>query len=182
MRKTLEETTWEARVRYDVHTDRTSMICLEALCEAVVRMNMVWINEMAWETKTYPPCCLEDAGVQYVYPTACPGMDLPCQTIRGAAEMLETQRGTCIDIACYMAAQLRLRGKMALVYLENMKDSFGRPMKGEYHVILKTSRGRVDYTQELIDGYMTSCNIECGNRPFRPLNPEKFNPASRLPR
>jgi hypothetical protein len=182
MRTPLQETLWEFRVRYDVYTDDCARKALAALCEATVRINMGWINALLWDVGEYAPCCLENEGVEYMLPQACPGVDLPCQTIRGAEEILISGYGTCIDIACYMAAQLRLRRKHALVFLENMKDGQGRPIAGEYHVILRTARGRVDYTEDLIQGRMASCNIECGGTKFRAIDPALFEAAKILSR
>lgn len=182
MQDELEEVEWEFRLQFDVYTDDEARRSLEALCEATVRINMIWINGWVWDNKEYPPCCLEDAGVQYMLPEACHGVDGPCQTIRGAAEMLDSGWGTCIDIACYMSAQLRLRGKPAYVYLENMKTPSGRPIAGEYHVILRSRRGRIDYTQDLIDGRTSSCDSECGGKTFRAVAPSVFDPTKLFPR
>lgn len=181
MRVELKETTWEFRAIFDAHTDDEAQFCLEAWCEATVRSNMVWINAVVHRTGHYPPCCLESAGVTYLLPQACPGVDAPCQTIRGAQEILDSGEGTCIDIASYMAAQLRLRGQGAIVFLRNMMID-GRPMPAEYHVLLRTDNGVVDYTEDLIAGRTQPCALDCGSITFDPVDPSTFDPARVLAR
>ena len=181
MHEQLDETTWEVRVVFDTTTDDTAIRCLEAFSEATCRANMVWINAVAFETGVFAPCCLEDVGVEYVLPEACPGVEGPCQSIRGAAEILESRRATCIDIASYMAAQLRLRGVRARVLILNTEHQ-GEPLAGQYHVVLSTPTNVVDYTQDLLDGNTGPCSVDCGSRDFKPSHPSSFDPAKILAR
>lgn len=181
METPLDETTWQVRCIFDTPTDDTTIRCLEGFSEAAIRANMVWINAVVFEVGEFPPCCLSDAGVQYILPEGCPGVDGPCQSIRGAAEILDSRRGTCIDIAAYMGAQLRLRGVSARVVIRNM-DSQNGPVPGQYHVLLETQKGRVDYTQDLLDGNNQPCSVDCGSRAFKAVHPSAFDPAKILPR
>ena len=169
------------RCVFDVTTDDTAIRCIEAFTEATIRANMVWINAVAWDSGEFPPCCLGDVGVEYVLPEACPGATGPCQTIRGAAELLDSKRATCIDIAAYMAAQLRLRGVRAHVLIRNMEDQ-GDPVAGQYHVVLNTPMNVVDYTKDLLDGNTGPCSVDCGSRDFKPEHPSTFCPAKKLAR
>jgi len=143
---------WEFRVIFDAENDATVMECLTALCEGVIRANMVWLRYHG------APCCLAAAGVKYVLPDGC-GARHPCQTVRGAAEMFRQGVGTCIDVACYVAAQLRLKDHKAKAVFTNMKDRGGRPIPGQYHALVETDHGIYDYTQDLIEG---RCSIDCG--------------------
>jgi hypothetical protein len=170
----LQQTTWEFRVVFDTETDEMTMAILEGLCEGVVRANMAWFNALGQNA----PGCLSAAGVEYVLPSACAGRKIPCQTVRGAAELLEEGKATCIDIACYMAGYLRLRGTPARVVFENMRRG-GRLVPGKYHVLVETPSGVVDYTQDLIDGDTGRCRI-AGSQGFSPQDPSTFDPSSIL--
>lgn len=149
---------WEFRTRFEGYEDAMVMDCLTGLCEGVIRTNMIWME--ATDEGQRAPCCLGQAGVTYVLPKGC-GMEHPCQTVIGAREMLATGKGTCIDIACYVAAQLRLRGTPASVVFENMRDSQGLPIEGQYHALVETPLGIYDYTQDLIDGFEGQCSTDC---------------------
>lgn len=150
---------WEFRTRFEGYEDGMVMDCLSALCEGIIRTNMIWIEST--EDGRLAPCCLGQAGVEYVLPKGC-GMKHPCQTVLGAREMLTSGKGTCIDIACYVAAQLRLRGTPASVVFENMRNAAGEPIEGQYHALVETPLGVYDYTQDLIEGYEGQCSADCG--------------------
>lgn len=149
---------WEFRVLFDGYDDEMVMDCLTGLCEGVIRTNMIWFTAVAQAA----PCCLSAAGVSYVPPMGC-GSPHPCQTVLGAREILERKTATCIDIACYVAAQLRLRGIPASVVFDNMLDNSNRPIVGMYHALVETPEGVLDYTQDLINGDMAQCSADCRN-------------------
>ncbi len=152
---------WEFRVLFDGYSDEMVMDCLTGLCEGVIRANMIWFTAAGAEA----PCCLSSAGVKYVPPMGC-GSPHPCQTVLGAPEILERKTATCIDIACYIGALLRLRGIPATVVFTNMVDGQGHPIVGMYHALVETPEGVIDYTQDLIDGKNQQCSADC-QRPFR---------------
>lgn len=154
--------TWEARFVFDAYDDEMAMACLTALCEGFIRVNMIWFSE----ARENAPCCLSHENVQYVLPYGC-SPDIPCQSIRSAPEILETGVATCIDICCYVAAQLRLRGrKGAGVSFINMLDANGYPIIGMYHALVRVGGKDIDYTQDLIDGKTARCTADC-KRPLR---------------
>lgn len=169
------EPRWEFRVIFDAYTDDMAMAALTGLSEGAVRANMVWFNVVGGEA----PCCLSSAGVRYIRPKGC-GLEHPCQTVIGAAEILEVKEATCIDICCYIAAQLRLRGFPARVVFTNMLDSNGKKMAGMYHALVETSDGIIDYTQDLIDGNNERCSMDCQTN-FQSVPPAQFDPAAVLP-
>lgn len=147
---------WEFRVLFDGYSDEMVMDCLTGLCEGVVRANMIWFAIAGQEA----PCCLAAAGVTYIPPIGC-GSPHPCQTVLGAPEILERKKATCIDIACYVAALLRLRGIPATVVFDNMLDGNNYPIVGMYHALVETPEGVLDYTQDLIDGNNQQCSADC---------------------
>ena len=151
---------WEFRFLFDGYTDEMVMECLTAMCEGVIRTNMIWFRTAGQDS----PCCLSDAGVKYVLPIGC-SQPHPCQMVRSAPIILERKKATCIDIACYVAALLRLRGMSADVVFTNMLDGHGDPIKGQYHALVGTRGGVFDYTQDLIDGDTGLCSSDC-QRPF----------------
>ena len=149
--------TWEWRIVFDTYTDEMTRQTLEALCEGATLANMVWMR-----ANPGYPCCLAEAGIQYVYPTGCTsGGAGPCQTVRGAAEILRSGVATCIDIASYYAASLRLRGTAARVIVQNMVDAGGNPIPGQYHILVRTRGGVRDYTEDLIAGFHPRCATDC---------------------
>lgn len=147
---------WEFRVLFDGYNDEMVMDCLTGLCEGVIRANMIWFTVAGQEA----PCCLSAAGVSYIPPMGC-GSPHPCQTVLGAPEILERKKATCIDIACYVAALLRLRGVPATVVFDNMLDGNNQPIVGMYHALVETPQGVLDYTQDLIDGDNQQCSADC---------------------
>lgn len=147
---------WEFRVLFDGYTDEMVMDCLTGLCEGVIRANMIWFTMFANDA----PCCLSAAAVRYIPPMGC-GSEHPCQTVLGAAEILERKTATCIDIACYVAALLRLRGIPATVVFDNMLDAHNQPILGMYHALVETPQGVIDYTQDLINGDNQQCSADC---------------------
>ena len=155
---------WEFRFLFDGYDDDMVKHCLTGLCEGAIRANLVWFAE-AEEHGEGAPCCLSNAGVTYVLPKGCGTAPHPCQTVRGAQEILERKTATCIDIACYVAAQLRMRGGPASVVFENMRDKHNRTIPGQYHALVQTPQGILDYTQDLIDGNDRRCSMDC-IRPF----------------
>lgn len=149
--------TWETRIVFDTYDDEMTKKTLESLCEGFTLANMVWM-------RAHPdhPCCLAKAGIRYVDPQGCAtGGAGPCQTVRGAAEILRTGIATCIDIASYYAAVLRLRGITARVIARNMVDANGRPIPGQYHILVRTRSGVRDYTEDLIAGHHHRCESDC---------------------
>lgn len=148
---------WEFRVLFDGYDDEMVMDCLTGLCEGVIRINMIWFTS---EIGADAPCCLATAGVTYIPPIGC-GSPHPCQTVLGAPEILERKKATCIDIACYVAAQLRLRGISATVVFDNMLNAQGGKIVGMYHALVETPEGVLDYTQDLINGDRGMCSADC---------------------
>lgn len=171
----LKQKVWEFRVRFETTTDDDAMLHLSQMCEGVVRSNMLWMNNEA----PGAPCCLGTAGVRYVLPSGCKGRNIPCQTVRGAAEILDSREATCIDISCYMAAVLRLRDQRARVYFQNMVRK-GRSIPGQYHVLVETNEGILDFTQALIAGDVASCSVSCSPG-FQQTDPAYFDPSEVLP-
>lgn len=171
----LSQREWEFRVVFETTTDDDAMLHLSQMCEGVVRSNMLWMNNEA----PGAPCCLGTAGVRYMLPIGCRDRSTPCQTVRGAAEILRVRRATCIDIACYMAAILRLRRQPARVYFENMVVR-GELAPGKYHVLVATGGGIVDFTQDLIEGAIAPCSAPCSQE-FQQTDPILFDPAEILP-
>ncbi len=169
------EQQWEFRVAFDAYTDDMAREALTGLTEGVVRANMVWLN-----AHPEAPCCLADEGIVYVRPKGC-GTSRPCQTVLGAAEIFRRGEATCIDIAAYMAAILRLRGIGAEVVFDNMLDGSGKPIAGMYHVLVRTEQGVIDYTQDLIDGEMAACSVDCERSPMSPQPFSTFDPSRYLP-
>jgi len=171
------EPRWEFRVIFDAYTDDMARLCLEGLSEGVVRANMIWLNAAGNEA----PCCLATAGVKYISPIGC-GSAHPCQTILGAAEIFERGTATCIDIACYMAAVLRMRGEAARVVFTNMVNEQGQDIPGMYHAIVETRDGVRDYTEDLIEGDAAQCSVDC-SQPAAPqqqldrFDPRQYQPA-----
>lgn len=147
---------WEFRVLFDGYSDEMVMDCLTGLCEGVIRCNMIWFTIAGSES----PCCLAQAGVTYIPPVGC-GSPHPCQTVLGAPEILERKKATCIDIACYVAALLRLRGIPATTVFQNMLDQNNQPIVGQYHALVETPDGVIDYTQDLINGDTGACSSDC---------------------
>ena len=147
---------WEFRVLFDGYDDEMVMDCLTGLCEGVIRANMIWFTKAGADS----PCCLSNAGVTYIPPVGC-GSPHPCQTVLCAPEIIERKKATCIDIACYVGALLRLRGVPATVVFTNMLDSQNLPIEGQYHALVETPDGVLDYTQDLIDGNTGACSADC---------------------
>ncbi len=167
---------WEFRVAFDAYTDEMAKAALEGLSEGVVRANMVWLNVIGEEA----PCCLGQAGIRYVQPKGC-GLEFPCQTVLGAAEIFAQQEATCIDIACYVAALLRLRGVAARVVFINMINQQNEPIIGMYHALVETDGGIHDYTQDLIDGKNVQCSADCRRKPAATVPIPAFDPRNYLP-
>lgn len=149
--------TWEARFLFDSYSDEMTKEVLSGICEGYIRANMLWMASMDHDV----PCCLADNGVRYVLPIGCEDANHPCQLVRGAQEILQTQKATCIDIACYMAALLRTRGTPATVIFTNQMNGQGDPIVGQYHAIVETRNGTIDYTEDLIDGDLAQCSLDC---------------------
>lgn len=170
------EPRWEFRVIFDAYTDDMARLCLEGLSEGVVRANMIWLNAVEHEV----PCCLNTAGIKYIPPIGC-GSQHPCQTILGAAEIFERGTATCIDIACYVAAVLRMRGEAARVVFVNMKDEGGQDIPGMYHALVETKDGMRDYTQDLIDESIDQCSMDCRLAPLERHDVNTFDPRKRYP-
>lgn len=152
------KTNWEIGLLFDAYDDQMAMETIAAVCEGAVLANMVWMGYMGLEQT---PCCLSDAGVVYINPPGCAASG-PCQKILGAAAILRHQKATCIDICCYVVARLRMQGYEADVVVINMLDKRGRPIEGQYHVLVETVNGVHDYTEDLIHGDLARCLADCG--------------------
>lgn len=118
---------------------------LEALCEGFVRANQIQIRA---QEAAYP-CCLGCGNYAYVPPKNCQvytrtgaqATDTLCQQVLGAAPLHRTGKGTCIDLACYLAALKRekdgLRGARVGIEFQFKKGDID---PGKYHAIVIVPR------------------------------------------
>ena len=150
---------WELGVLFDAHDDEMAKAIIVGICEGIVQANMVWMERIGLRNV---PCCLGDVGVVYIDPIGCSDTQ-PCQKVLTGPEILRRKRATCIDIACYMVALLRLLyGRPAEVLIANMIDYDDRPIEGQYHVVTGLGNGQVhDYTEDLINGDLAQCSADC---------------------
>jgi hypothetical protein len=120
---------------------------LQGMLECLTQHNEMWFRE----NPGYP-CCLMHAGVQYVDPMLCDRDDF-CQVILAASKLLEERKGTCADMAAYMAAWIRVfMGLPAQVILEQQYDEYNRPIPHAYHAYVVTNGVRYDPSEDVKKG------------------------------
>lgn len=124
---------------------------LEGLCEGFVRANQIMIRA---EPNAYP-CCIGCGGYRYVEPENCrifnwrrgkqDKVDPNCQHVFGAYHLGKRKAGTCIDLACLLAALCREKDNdpKARVVIDHQYDEDGRRLDGQYHAMVKTGQGQV---------------------------------------
>ncbi len=148
---------WQIGLVFEGYDDQMVAEVLASICEGIVSANMIWMERVG--PQNYP-CCLADADVKYIDPPGCADTH-PCQVVLGAPAILRRRVATCIDIACYMAALLRLQGQFAEVIFTNTLDRRGEPEPGQYHALVQCDDGIHDYTKDLIDGDTARCSVDC---------------------
>ncbi len=153
----LRDQRWQLGVLFEAYTDEMASAMIAAACEGILRVNMIWMETVGLDNV---PCCLGDEGVRYIEPVGCSRRH-PCQNVLTGPEILNRGVATCIDIACYMGALLRLRGQGAEIVVTNMLDEQNKPIQGQYHVLLNTEDGIHDYTEDLIHGRLDQCSADC---------------------
>lgn len=138
-------------VSYAVVSPQHEADCLEALCEGYVRMNQVMIRA---QPNAYP-CCLTCGEYQYIPPRNCyvykfglrrqRGTDPACQHVRGCYELHRSGKGTCIDLACSLAAFLREKegDARARVVIEHQFDEKDELKPGLYHAMVMKGDGSI---------------------------------------
>ncbi len=117
---------------------------LEALCEGFVRANQIQIRA---QENAYP-CCLGCGNYRYIPPQNC-GTDRNCQNVHGAAPLHRKRKGTCIDLACLLAAILREKegDRGARVVIDFQFDGRaanvdgGEILPGRYHAMVLKGDG-----------------------------------------
>ena len=124
-------------------------VILEALCEGYVRAN---VAQMSIDPDAFP-CCLSCGDIGYVEPENCKirnwktnaPVDPNCQHVFGAVQLVRRRKGTCIDLACLLAAILRVKqgDHAARVIIEFQRDAAGNLMPGEYHAMVMTGAGEI---------------------------------------
>lgn len=133
---------------------------LEALCEGYTRANQIQIRA---EPAAYP-CCLGCGSYRYVEPENCQVYDFRrgrarktdpnCQHVFGAFPLDRRKRGTCIDLACMLAAIFREKDgdRRARVVIEHQfrivgADDEGVEIKerldGKYHAMVMKGDGTI---------------------------------------
>ena len=148
---------WQMGFFFDAYSDDMAIETLTALGEGYTLANMVWMRHVGLENV---PCCLGEAGIRYIDPPGC-SKKFPCQNVLSAPEILVRGVATCIDVAAYYSARLRLTGQQAAPIFTNMTDQRGRPVSGQFHALVDTPQGVHDYTKDLIDGDNARCFADC---------------------
>lgn len=132
--------------------------CLEALCEGYVRANQIVIRA---QPNAYP-CCLTCGGYKYVEPRNCyvykfqarqkRGTDPQCQHVRGCYELHREGKGTCIDLACALAAFYREKegdhSARVVIDYQIAEDGLSKP--GLYHAMVKKGDGTIVDPQAMV--------------------------------
>lgn len=128
---------------------------LEALCEGFVRANQVQIR---CDPEAFP-CCLGCGRYRYVPPANCRvwhwrtgrSVDPNCQHVHGAFPLDRRKMGTCIDLACMLAAVYREKegDPTCRVIVDHQLDEDGNGIPGKYHaMVMKTDGEIVDPVQK----------------------------------
>ncbi len=127
---------------------------LECLCEGYTRANQIMIRA---QENAYP-CCLGCGNYRYVPPSNCvydfrsrEVVDRNCQAVLGAAALHRKRKGTCIDLACMLAAIYREKEGDALAKViidyqfdEQTADAQGGEIvPGKYHAMVKKGDGTI---------------------------------------
>lgn len=122
---------------------------LEGLCEGFVRANQVQIRA----DPAFYPCCLGCGSYVYVPPQSCrvydwrrgQTVDPNCQAVRGAYPLHTIKQGTCIDLACMLAAVMREKGgdRKAHVIIDYQLDADGNRIEGQYHAMVRKGSGEI---------------------------------------
>lgn len=183
--KPFEDRHYKRTLSYDYATvgPEHEADCLEALCEGFVRANQIMIRA---QPDAYP-CCLGCGKYRYVEPKNCrvfdwkrgraPRVDPNCQHVWGAYGLHKRKAGTCIDLACMMAAIYREKEDepKARVVIEHQfgdkiidVDEAGEPvyerLDGLYHAMVMLGDGSiVDPTHKVINPQKGPARAEvCG--------------------
>ena len=122
---------------------------LEAICEGFTRAN---VAQMQADPDAFP-CCLSCGDIQYVEPENCKirdwrtnsPVDPNCQHVFGAVQLVRRRKGTCIDLACLLAAIYRLKEQdhAARVIIDFQQDGLGRFVPGQYHAMVMRGDGSI---------------------------------------
>ena len=129
---------------YEGNDDQADTI--EGFCEGLVRGN---VSQIATDPDRYP-CCLGCSDLKYVDPPICRDNRF-CQPIKGAGPLIDSGEGTCIDLACLLAAMLRHKGdRKARVEIEN-ETAYGKEIPGQYHAYVIDGKGARHDAQELVE-------------------------------
>lgn len=132
------------KMSFDFSSNCASMEAdvLEALCEGYTRANQMMVRA---EPDAYP-CCFGCGNYRYIPPKNCrtvdrrtnKAIDPSCQHVHGAAQLHTHGEGTCIDLACMLAALLREKGgdPRARVIIDFQLDDEGLSIPGRYHAMV----------------------------------------------
>lgn len=102
-------------------SQKTILILLNAL----VAINIEWLKE---HPRTPP---LYQSGIRYQHETVENWQAIP--------ELLASKRGDCEDLACYLAAELRVKGIAARPFLKSKtRDGFTL-----FHVVVQLPNGQI---------------------------------------
>lgn len=126
---------------------------INAYSEGIVRANELQLLALQDYAPELIPHCIVCAGFEYRDPEACrvdvrrdgdTVYDPECQAILGAIPLLRAKRETCMGLACFHAALLRLGGDPTARAV--VRHNGGR----DFHMVVESDRyGRLD-TAELV--------------------------------
>ena len=164
--------TAEVPIKFEF-VDDVDFMCqtLEAIAEACVRCNQIWLDaaeKIGIEAPCCPSCLADEYDFRYVGPEArkCASA---CQRLDTCPVMLERGEGTCYDLACYFCAIYRSEGKACEVQIVPMMDVYGHHIPGDFHALIVFADGtQRDPSAELVDymqnGTKAACNCgECSD-------------------
>jgi hypothetical protein len=122
---------------------------LEGLCEGYVRANQIQILA---DPDAYP-CCIGCGKYRYIPPKNCRiwhwrtgrEVDPNCQHVHGAYPLDRRKMGTCIDLACMLAAIYRVKegDPGARVLIDHQIDDEGNGIPGKYHALVRLGNGEI---------------------------------------
>jgi hypothetical protein len=141
---------------YGVTSPEMEAQMLEALAEGFVECNRIQIRQNPDQF----PCCLSCGRYRYVEPVHCRtyhwktgrAVDPNCQHVYGAFPLDERGKGTCIDLACMLAAIYREKdGELdTRVIIEHELDADGYGIPGRYHAMVLREDGTIEDIAEFI--------------------------------
>lgn len=139
----------QIRYSFNLAAGTAALAQIESLAEGLVRL-----NEVFFATHPGAPDDLVIAGVRYEDPLLCRERSVQafCQTIRGAGQVLQAKRGTCIDLSAYYVGLWRVRFGVDS-YVRAMPDTDGRgqPIPNAFHAVAVYPGGVFDAAQQVRD-------------------------------